>query len=155
MLIIGYARSDLTIDKIKSNCAKYTKLDANNLEEVKNFDEFWKHNVYLKGSYDKGEDFDRLDALIATAETESSSRSGTPVGNRSTPVTGSRTGTPIDTDKILSSASTVGVGVDGMKHGNRLFYLALPPTAFQTVSSKCWLLYIDLDLLCTCCRDAN
>lgn len=130
VLIVGYARSDLTIEKIKASCSPFTKLDTNNSEEARDWEEFWKHNVYLKGSYDKGEDYDRLDALISTAETESSSRSGTPVSGTRSP----------DLKSSSSSASgrTVDKGMvamEGQKHGNRLFYLALPPTAFESCSS--------------------
>lgn len=79
------------------------------------------------GSYDKGEDFDRLDALIATAETESSSRSGTPIGTRSPDSKSGGTSARDVSDRIMMT--------DAQKHGNRLFYLALPPTAFESCSS--------------------
>ena len=53
VLIIGYARSDLTIEKIKASCAPYTKVNEDDANELKDFDDFWKHNVYLKGKFNQ------------------------------------------------------------------------------------------------------
>ncbi|KAI1294762.1 Glucose-6-phosphate 1-dehydrogenase [Halotydeus destructor] len=88
--VIGYARSDMTIEKLRQNCQPYVKVTP---DQEARYEEFWKHNIYLKGSYDGDDDYRRLDELISAGEDEG-----------------------------------------GSKHGNRLFYLSLPPTVFETAS---------------------
>lgn len=92
-VIIGYARSDLTIQQIRSSIDKYAKVDKDKKQEVDDYQEFWRHNKYLKGSYDAPADFKRLDELISEGEFH-----------------------------------------DNEKQGNRLYYLALPPTTFESSS---------------------
>lgn len=92
-LLVGYARSDLKISQIQESVKKYAKVKDSEKEA---YEEFWQHNVYLRGSYDRAEDFRRLNDLISTGECES--------------------------------------GLE--KHGNRLFYLALPPNTFEPVASQ-------------------
>ncbi|KAK7069767.1 glucose-6-phosphate 1-dehydrogenase [Halocaridina rubra] len=54
LVIVGYARSDLSVTKIKEKCAPFVKVtDA----EQDAYEHFWSINHYFKGSYDNGEDF--------------------------------------------------------------------------------------------------
>ena len=66
-IIVGYARSDLTIDKIRKQSEKYAKVKPH---ETERYEEFWQHNVYLRGSYDGADDYERLDELISAGEQE-------------------------------------------------------------------------------------
>lgn len=82
--IVGYARSDRTIQQLTTDVAKYVKL-ANGQEEL--WKKFWSINHYLKGTYDDAADFKRLNTVI-----------------------------------------------EKLKAVNRLFYLALPPVVYASVS---------------------
>ena len=64
------------------------KLTRMTRKKLREYEDFWNHNVYLKGSYDREEDYAQLNELISAGETETDNARG--------------------------------------KHGNRLFYLALP-----------------------------
>lgn len=88
--IVGYARSDRTIEQLMSDVIKYVKIDSN---EQDLWNKFWSCNYYLKGSYDKDEDFDKLNSFINKLQAE----------------------------KNVSIS-------------NRLFYLALPPVVYASVS---------------------
>jgi len=87
--IIGYARSERTVKQLMQEVAKYVKLDP----EEQEWNQFWSCNSYIKGSYDKSEDFQLLNKEIL---------------------------------RLFH---------DG-KHSelNRLFYLALPPVVYASVS---------------------
>ncbi|CAF1151440.1 unnamed protein product [Rotaria sordida] len=54
---IGYARSEITIEKIFENAAKYMKVKENEHEK---YEKFVKINSYIAGSYDNGQDFENL-----------------------------------------------------------------------------------------------
>ncbi|CAF2705458.1 unnamed protein product [Rotaria sp. Silwood2] len=56
---IGYARSQLTIEKIFENSHKYMKVKE---EEHDIYEKFLKLNSYISGSYDKSEDFENLNS---------------------------------------------------------------------------------------------
>lgn len=84
---IGYARSQLTIEKIFQNADKFMKVQPDERELYENF---LKLNSYVAGSYDKDEDFQRLN---------------------------------VEANRISGQASA-----------DRLFYLALPPSVYGTVS---------------------
>ena len=86
---VGYARSNLTVEDIRASIAPYIKLNSEEDQEL--FEEFIKQNAYVQGSYDKAEDFIRLESSVRELE-----------------------GTSEQT--------------------NRLYYLALPPTVFETVT---------------------
>lgn len=58
---VGYARSDRTIEQLRDDCAKYVKLQESELEL---WQQFWTFNHYIKGAYDKPEDFARLNLYI-------------------------------------------------------------------------------------------
>ncbi|XP_055384238.1 glucose-6-phosphate 1-dehydrogenase isoform X2 [Condylostylus longicornis] len=60
-LFFGYARSDITIAQLREKCIKYMKVKPS---EEKKYEEFWKLNHYVRGSYDKGVDFENLDKEI-------------------------------------------------------------------------------------------
>lgn len=89
--IIGYARSERTVKQLTSDVEQYVKLDS--AKHADKWKLFWNSNCYLKGSYDKGEDFKKLNETIVQIR-------------------------------------------DNGKHQtvNRLFYLALPPVVYASVS---------------------
>ncbi|XP_017768268.1 PREDICTED: glucose-6-phosphate 1-dehydrogenase isoform X2 [Nicrophorus vespilloides] len=86
-IFIGYARSSTTVLDIKSKCEQYMKVKPS---EIEKFQQFWKINFYVAGSYDRDSDFERLDREIRVHETG--------------------------------------------PNANRVFYLALPPSVFETVT---------------------
>jgi len=59
--IIGYARSERTIQQLMDDVIKYIKL-ADGEKEL--WSKFWQQNSYIRGGYDKPEDFQRLSAYI-------------------------------------------------------------------------------------------
>ncbi|CAG5118867.1 unnamed protein product [Candidula unifasciata] len=81
---IGYARSNLTLEEVKKSCLPHMKAVAGEEGKLK---EFFKLNEYVAGSYDKTEDFQKL-------------------------------------NKAIEQRGSC----------NRLFYLALPPSVFETVT---------------------
>ncbi|XP_005097862.1 glucose-6-phosphate 1-dehydrogenase isoform X2 [Aplysia californica] len=81
---IGYARSKLSMPALQKNCLPYMKVKEGEEDKVK---AFFKLNDYVAGSYDKTEDFMRL-------------------------------------NKAIEEKGSC----------NRLFYLALPPSVFETVT---------------------
>ncbi|CAF1175747.1 unnamed protein product [Adineta steineri] len=84
---IGYARSQITTEKIFENAAKYMKVKDN---EHDLYEKFVKLNSYVAGSYDKDEDFKHL----------------TNEANQ----------------------------ISNQESAHRLFYLALPPSVYGSVS---------------------
>ncbi|KAI1294979.1 Glucose-6-phosphate 1-dehydrogenase [Halotydeus destructor] len=88
--IIGYARSDMTIDKLRQNCQPYVKVTG---DQEARYEEFWEISRYVRGA-DEDKDYQHLNDVISNGE-----------------------------DK-------------GVKRGNRLFYLSVPPSVFQTASAQ-------------------
>lgn len=86
---VGYARSKLTVTDIQQRVQPYLKATE---DQKKQLDAFFKNNIYVQGSYDKKEDFQKLNAEI---------------------------------QKLEKSGSA-----------NRLFYLALPPSVYMSVTSN-------------------
>ncbi|XP_068242771.1 glucose-6-phosphate 1-dehydrogenase-like [Palaemon carinicauda] len=84
----GYARSDMTVSQVREKCSPYMKVSA---EDEASYEDFWRRNFYVRGSYDNKSDFESLDERIG------------------------KVGTP---------------------RTNRLFYLALPPSVFEGVTSN-------------------
>ncbi|CAH1121003.1 unnamed protein product [Ceutorhynchus assimilis] len=84
---IGYARSNTTIENIRTKCEPFMKLRKG---EEQRYEEFWKLNYYISGKYDVRSDFEKLNQEISLYEKG-------PVANR-------------------------------------LFYLALPPSVFESVT---------------------
>lgn len=63
--IVGYARSDLTVDNLRKNADPFIK-DKN---DAKKYDKFWHDvNRYMRGGYDTDEDYKKLDAQINEIE---------------------------------------------------------------------------------------
>lgn len=63
--IVGYARSDLTVDNLRKNADPHIEDKGNK----KLYDKFWNDvNVYIRGGYDSDEDFKKLDARIEEFE---------------------------------------------------------------------------------------
>ncbi|XP_041460552.1 glucose-6-phosphate 1-dehydrogenase X-like isoform X2 [Lytechinus variegatus] len=83
---VGYARSVMTIDALAAKTRPYMKIKDDQEGKLK---EFFKENVYYKGSYDDAAEFEHLN----------------------------------DNLKTLEKGKT-----------NRLFYLALPPSVFESVT---------------------
>ncbi|CAL8078372.1 unnamed protein product [Calicophoron daubneyi] len=59
--IIGYARSELDIAKIRAQAEPNMKLTC---MSCKMLDQFWERNFYIQGDYSKSEGFQKLDRLI-------------------------------------------------------------------------------------------
>ncbi|CAI8031639.1 Glucose-6-phosphate 1-dehydrogenase [Geodia barretti] len=64
--IVGYARSDLTIEKLKEKCAPFLKATDEEADKLK---DFWARNTYVRGSYTEKQAFDALSAEIKKQET--------------------------------------------------------------------------------------
>uniref|UniRef100_A0A7I5EBQ1 Glucose-6-phosphate 1-dehydrogenase n=1 Tax=Haemonchus contortus TaxID=6289 RepID=A0A7I5EBQ1_HAECO len=90
--IVGYARSDLTMEKLRKSFEKACKVHDN---EKKKFEEFMSKCAYMKGKYDEAKGFEKLASFI---------------------------------DEIQKKSNDQPV--------NRLYYLALPPTVFEDVTSE-------------------
>lgn len=60
--IIGYARSNLSMEELQSRWTPYLKVTE---AEQSKYNEFLKINKYCAGQYDKTSDFARLDKMIA------------------------------------------------------------------------------------------
>ncbi|XP_069174778.1 glucose-6-phosphate 1-dehydrogenase [Procambarus clarkii] len=87
-MFVGYARSALTVAQLKEKCKAYMKVKP---EEEERYEQFWKVNHYVQGSYDVRRDFELLDQEM---------------------------------------------GKVGTQKANRIFYLALPPSVFDVVTSN-------------------
>lgn len=87
--IVGYARSPLTVNDIKTKCKPFIKVKEGDAAKV---DQFWAINSYVKGSYTEKEAFENLNKELLKIER-------------------------------------------GHEAGNRLFYLALPPSVFAPVTT--------------------
>lgn len=70
-VFVGYARSGLTVPQIREKCDQYMKVKD---DEKEKYEEFWKLNHYVKGSYDTRRDFELLDQELTKV--------GTPKANR-------------------------------------------------------------------------
>jgi len=68
-VIIGYARSALTVEQVRCNADKYSKVKE---DEHSKYEEFWSHNKYVSGVYDSPEDFAKLNDVISEGECISS-----------------------------------------------------------------------------------
>lgn len=64
-IFFGYSRSNLTVESLRAKCLPYMKVSP---EEQEKFDIFWKMNHYIRGGYDKPEDFQRLNAEMEVYE---------------------------------------------------------------------------------------
>uniref|UniRef100_A0A087Y1S4 Glucose-6-phosphate 1-dehydrogenase n=1 Tax=Poecilia formosa TaxID=48698 RepID=A0A087Y1S4_POEFO len=60
--IVGFARSDLTVEKIKAACLPHMKVTD---EELDSLSAFFKTNSYLSGRYDVGSSFERLNSHLS------------------------------------------------------------------------------------------
>uniref|UniRef100_A0A158R5Y1 Glucose-6-phosphate 1-dehydrogenase n=1 Tax=Syphacia muris TaxID=451379 RepID=A0A158R5Y1_9BILA len=96
-IFIGYARSDLTVQKLQSLFEKNCKVHEGEKEK---FEAFISHCSYIRGAYDKPEGFIELQKRIFNLQ--------------------------IECDNRLSV---------NLEPVNRLYYLALPPQVYETVSS--------------------
>lgn len=84
----GYARSKLTIPELRERCHQYMKVKP---EEEEKYENFWKINFYVAGSYTERRDFEILNQELSKN--------------------------------------------DNLSVANRLFYLALPPSVFESVTT--------------------
>lgn len=83
----GYARSKLSLEDLRSKCHPYMKVKENEMEK---YEQFWKINTYVAGSYTERRDFEMLNQELSKYDSNS--------------------------------------------NANRLFYLALPPSVFESVT---------------------
>lgn len=61
----GYARSKLTVENIRTKCHQYMKVQPHELER---YNEFWKLNEYVSGSYDGRTGFELLNQQMELME---------------------------------------------------------------------------------------
>lgn len=61
----GYARSNLTVQDIRAKCEQYMKVKPGDEEK---YEEFWKLNYYVAGSYNTRRDFELLNQQLETHE---------------------------------------------------------------------------------------
>ncbi|KAJ8679071.1 hypothetical protein QAD02_014858 [Eretmocerus hayati] len=61
----GYARSSLTVESLRIKCEPYMKVKPG---EEERYEEFWKLNYYVAGSYDAEADFVELNRRIESLE---------------------------------------------------------------------------------------
>lgn len=87
-IFVGYARSNLTVQQVREKCSPHMKVKE---AEQERFEQFWKVNHYVKGSYDTRRDFELLNQEMTKV---------------------------------------------GTSRANRIFYLALPPSVFEPVTSN-------------------
>lgn len=63
--IVGYARSDLSVEKLRKNVDPYVL----NKTDEKKYDRFWSDvNRYVRGGYDTDEDWVKLDSQLKELE---------------------------------------------------------------------------------------
>jgi glucose-6-phosphate 1-dehydrogenase len=65
ILFIGYARTNLTLEKLRESFEKNCKVRDN---ETKKFEDFVKRITYISGQYDKDDGFLRLKASMDAME---------------------------------------------------------------------------------------
>lgn len=61
--IVGFSRSDLTVEKIKAACLPHMKVTD---EELASLSAFFKRNTYLSGHYDVGSSFEQLNSHLSS-----------------------------------------------------------------------------------------
>lgn len=86
---VGFARSNLTVQDIRTACLPYMKVTD---EESESLSAFFSKNSYLSGRYDDSSSFSKLNAHLSS--------------------------------------------LPGGADANRLFYLALPPTVYNSVTTN-------------------
>lgn len=107
-LFVGYARSALDVERLKSSTEKY--LTFRDDADRQRLESFWALNHFVQGSYDQAGDFRRLNEHV----------------------------------NKLEEAAHVAADSCGSACGdcNRLFYLALPPSVFESatdmIRQHCW-----------------
>jgi glucose-6-phosphate 1-dehydrogenase len=62
----GYARTQLTVDELRSRCEKFMKVKD---EEKEKYEQFWKLNQYAAGSYTERRDFEMLNQTLSKFDT--------------------------------------------------------------------------------------
>lgn len=116
-LFLGYARSKLEIKEFLTKTSyEYMKVKPG--QEAK-FAEFVELNSYLSGSYDKAENFKQLNEKIFELSRKHASRANGQNGSSS------------------NGDAPNGGGNETADRGfdcNRIFYLALPPTVYTSVT---------------------
>lgn len=64
-IFVGYSRSKLTVNDLRSKCDCY--MQVRDGEEIL-YEEFWKLNEYIAGSYDQRRDFELLNQSLEQFE---------------------------------------------------------------------------------------
>lgn len=65
-MFFGYARSKLSMAELRKKCDPYMKVQPG---EEERYEEFWKINYYVAGSYDTRRDFELLNQEMGKFET--------------------------------------------------------------------------------------
>ena len=69
--IIGYARSPLSVAKIREKCAGTVRAESGEEEML---EQFWAANHYVAGSYDQKKDFELLNQEMEAVENSKANR---------------------------------------------------------------------------------
>lgn len=119
-IFVGYARSKLTVQNIIESSSKY--LTFKNESEKTKLDSFWSLNYYVNGSYDQDDDFKRLNEELTILEDKAIEQF----------IAKSNNSKENDSSNCQNT----------IYEHNRLFYLALPPTVFNSstelIKKNCW-----------------
>lgn len=103
IVFVGYARSKLTLEKLRESFEKHCKVREN---EKERFEKFIKCVTYISGQYDSDEGFQTLAASFDAIEL-----------------------------KLKSKKTQLTIIIIVLEPLNRLFYLALPPNVFESVTT--------------------
>ena len=69
--IFGYARSHLSVSKLREKCGGTVRAEKGEKEML---EQFWAANHYVAGSYDQKKDFELLDQEMAAVENNKANR---------------------------------------------------------------------------------
>ena len=118
---MGYARSKISVQNIKESSSKYLAFKSEG--DKQKLDTFWSRNYYVQGSYDKDPDFKHLNEELTILEDKAIESHGKQANG---------------TAAELADSNCQNV----IYEHNRLFYLALPPTVFNSstelIKKYCW-----------------
>lgn len=120
-IFVGYARSKISVQNIKESSSKYLAFKSEG--DKQKLDTFWSRNYYVQGSYDKDPDFKHLNEELTILEDKAIESHGKQANG---------------TAAELADSNCQNV----IYEHNRLFYLALPPTVFNSstelIKKYCW-----------------
>ena len=122
-IFVGYARSKISVQNIKESSSKYLAFKSEG--DKQKLESFWSRNYYVQGSYDKDPDFKHLNEELTILEDKAIES----YGNQANGTAAAKADSANNCQNVI------------YEH-NRLFYLALPPTVFNSstelIKKYCW-----------------